>query len=95
MKLGRVTGNVVSTISNPIYDQRKLLLCDLIDERGRASGDYLIAVDAVGAGWGETVLVLDEGNGARQVLNWPEGAVRAVVVGIVDDIDLTGYTRRR
>ncbi len=88
MKLGRVVGNVVSTVSNPLYDGRKLLLCDLVDERGRDVGDYLIAVDNVGAGAGETVLVLDEGNGARQVLDWPEGAVRAVVVGIVDRVDL-------
>lgn len=88
MKLGRVSGSVVSTISNPIYDHRKLLLCDLIDERGHDTGDYLIAVDHVGAGPGETVLVLDEGNGARQVLEWPDGAVRAVVVGIVDRVDL-------
>ena len=50
MKLGRVSGNVVSTISNPIYDHRSLLLCDLIDERGRDTGDYLIAIDTVGAG---------------------------------------------
>ncbi len=42
----------------------------------------------MGAGPGETVLVLDEGNGARQVLNWPDGAVRAVIVGIVDEIEL-------
>ena len=72
MKLARVSGNVVSTISNAIYDGRKLLLCDLLDERQNETGDYLIAVDHVGAGAGETVIVLDEGNGARQVLN-PRG----------------------
>lgn len=90
MKLARVSGHVVSTICNPVYDRRKLLLCDLLDERGRESGDYLIAIDEVGAGPGESVLILDEGNGARQVLNWKDGAVRAVVVGIVDAIELEG-----
>ena len=88
MKLARVAGDVVSTISNPIYDGRKLLLCDLLDVRQRETGDYLIAVDRVGAGVGETVLVLDEGNGARQVLGWEDGAIRSVVVGIVDRVDV-------
>ncbi len=87
MKLGRVSGNVVSTICNPVFDRRTLLLCDLVDERGAATGDYLIAVDTVGAGPGDTVLVLDEGNGARQVLGCKDGAVRAVIVGIVDQVD--------
>jgi len=43
-------------------------------------------VDAVGAGAGETVLVLDEGNGARQVLEAPDAPVRAVIVGVVDEL---------
>ena len=55
-----------------------------------ATGDYLIAVDAVQAGAGETVLVLDEGNGGRQVTRDPSGPVRAVVVGVVDDVRVVG-----
>lgn len=86
MKLGRVSGTVVSTICSAAYDERKLLLCDLIDSDGSATGDYLIAIDHVGAGVGEEVLILDEGNGARQVLGWPEAPVRAVIVGIIDEI---------
>ena len=46
----------------------------------------LIAVDSVGAGVGERVLVLDEGNGARQVLASADGPVQSVIVGIVDDV---------
>ena len=68
MKLGRVAGTVVSTISHPLYDDRRLLMCDLLDADGDDTGDYLICVDTVGAGAGETVLILDEGNGARQVV---------------------------
>ena len=86
MKLGRVSGNVVSTISDPVFDGRALLLCDLLDDRGEPTGDYMIAVDTVGAGPGETVLILDEGNSARQVLAAADGAVRALVVGIVDEL---------
>lgn len=86
MKLGRVVGTVVSTINSPDLDDRTLLLCDLLDPTGQPSGGYMIAVDSVGAGAGETVLILDEGNSARQVLKAPGAPIRTVVVGIVDSV---------
>lgn len=86
MKIGRVAGTVVTTICSPSLENRKLLSIDLLDLDGNTIGKDLIAVDAVGAGAGETVLVLDEGNGARQVLEAPDAPIRAVVVGIVDEI---------
>ena len=86
MKLGRVVGNVVSTINHPVFDERKLLLVDLVGPDGRPAGGYLIAVDNIGAGAGETVLLIDEGNGARQVLRAPGAPVRTVVIGIVDEV---------
>ena len=45
-------------------------------------------LDSVGAGAGEMVLILDEGNGARQVLQAPDAPVRAVEAGIVDEIEM-------
>jgi ethanolamine utilization protein EutN len=87
VKLGKVVGTVVSTIKAPIFDQRALLLVDLLEPDGRASGGYLIAVDTVGAGAGETVLVLDEGTSARQIVGAPSGPLRTVVVGIVDAVE--------
>ena len=87
MKIGRVAGTVVSTICSPVFENRRLLVVDLLDLDGNETGRDLIAVDAVGAGAGETVLVLDEGNGARQVLEAPDAPVRAVVVGVVDEIE--------
>jgi ethanolamine utilization protein EutN len=90
MKLARVVGNVISTIESPALSNRTLLLCDLLDPSGRAAGGYLIAVDAVGAGAGETVLLLDEGNSARQVLRAPGAPIRTVVVGIVDAVETDG-----
>lgn len=86
MRLGRVSGTVVSTISHPIYDGRRLLMCDLLDATGEDTGGYLICVDAVDAGPGETVLIIDEGNSARQVVGDPNAPIRAVVVGIVDEL---------
>jgi microcompartment protein CcmK/EutM len=84
MFLGIVRGNIISTINHPFYDARKLLVVDRCDENFAPTGKYIIAVDAVDAGVGERVLVLDEGNGARQVLDDPDGPVRSVIVGIVD-----------
>jgi len=86
MKIARVTGTVVSTISAPGFDGRTLLLCDFVDQAGKPTGAYTIAVDTVGAGAGETVLILDEGSSARQILEAPEAPIRAVVAGIVDQV---------
>lgn len=88
MKLARVVGTVVSTVNVPIFDGRKLLLCDLLAPEGGAAGGYLIAVDTVGAGVGEIVLLLDEGNSARQILGEQDAPVRTLVVGIVDHVEL-------
>jgi microcompartment protein CcmK/EutM len=86
MILGRVSGEIHSTINHPFYDAWKLLVVEKTDPEGAPVGDYVIAVDAVGAGVGERVLVLDEGNGARQVLASPDAPVRSVVVGIIDAV---------
>jgi ethanolamine utilization protein EutN len=90
VKVARVAGTVVSTIQHGFFDGRKLLLCDVLDANGVPDGNHLIAVDVVGAGAGETVLLLDEGTSARQVLAVPAGPVRTIVVGIVDHIDDDG-----
>lgn len=87
MKLARVVGTVVSTITSPIFEDRTLLLCDLVEPTGEASGGYLIAVDTVGAGAGELVLILDEGTSARQIVGAAYGPLRTVVVGIVDAME--------
>ena len=86
MIIGRVTGEIHSTINHPFYDSKKLLVVAKTDAAGKATGDYVIAVDVVGAGVGEPVLVLDEGNGARQVFASTDAPVRSVVVGIIDEI---------
>jgi ethanolamine utilization protein EutN len=87
MILGRVTGSIVSTIHHPIVEGRTLLVAERLDQNGRPTGGYIIAVDAIGAGQGETVLILDEGSGARQILGDDAAPVRSIVVGIVDALD--------
>lgn len=89
MKLARVAGTVVSTIKDPALEGRRLLLCDMLDATGQPRG-YTLAVDTVDAGPGEMVLILDEGNSARQVLDDPRAPLRTVIVGIVDAATVDG-----
>ncbi len=86
MILGRVIGEIHGTIKHPYYEGKRLLIVEKIAHTGVPTGDYLIAADAVGTGAGERVLVLDEGNGARQILQSTDGPVRSVIVGVVDDL---------
>lgn len=86
MILGRVIGEVHGTIKHQFYEGRRLLVVEKLAQNGTSTGDYLIAADSVGSGADEIVLVLDEGNGARQVLQSADGPVRSVIVGIIDDI---------
>ena len=88
MYIGKVIGTVVATIKISHLEGRKLLLVDQLDLNGRETGYYDIAVDVAQAGPGDTVLVIDEGNGARQILKLDPGAVRAVIVGVVDEVTL-------
>lgn len=86
MILGRVIGEIHGTIKHAFYDGKRLLIIEKTTPAGEPTGDYLIAADSVGAGADESVLVLDEGNGARQVFESSDGPVRSVVVGIIDDV---------
>lgn len=88
MILGRITGSVVSTIHHPVVEGQKLLVAERLDPARRPTGGYIIALDAIGAGQGETVLILDEGSGARQILGDSNAPVRSIVVGIVDAVEL-------
>jgi len=86
MFLGRVVGDVVATIKHDALAGRKLLLVQPLNADGTPRGARVIAVDAVQAGEGDHVLVVDEGNSAAQVLERPRGPIRTVVVGIIDEV---------
>jgi ethanolamine utilization protein EutN len=89
MILGRVLGTVVSTVQHPYYSGRKQLLVGAVLPDGTLDGTrYILALDMVGAGVGETVLVEDEGNSARQILADPKAPVRSLIVAIVDSVDV-------
>jgi len=87
MILGKVCGTVVSTVQHPFYQGKKQLIVRYVTPDGAFDGDrYVVAVDLVGAGVGETVLVEDEGNSARQLMDAKDAPVRSVIVGIVDEV---------
>jgi len=86
MILGRVIGEIHGTIKHRFYDTRRMLVIEKTAPDGKPTGDYVIAVDSVGAGADERVIVNDEGNGARQIFESADGPVRSVVVGIIDDV---------
>ena len=88
MILGRVIGTVTSTIEHPDYQGHRLLVVEKIDEKRNPTGAVVLAMDHAGTGVGEDVLVLDEGNGARQVLGSKTAPVRTLIVGHLDSVDL-------
>jgi len=88
MILCKVLGPVISTEKHPAFRGLKLLVVQPVDERGRAEGRSFLAVDrAVQSGAGDTVLVLREGTGIRQLFGLPPSGhlpIRSCIVGIVD-----------
>jgi ethanolamine utilization protein EutN len=87
MFLAEVVGTVVSPVQIPILDGKKLLIVRPVEPDGTPTGKTRIAIDQAQAGVGDRVLVLDEGNGGRQILGDPKGAVKTIVVGVVDFVE--------
>ncbi len=87
MFLGRVIGNLVATQKEPKYKGKTLLLVQPVSPEGTDDGDVVVAVDSVGAGAGETVLVVVEGRSTSIAMDQKLAPANAAIVGIVDDID--------
>lgn len=91
MILGKVIGNVVSTVKAKGYESKKILIIQPVDPAGNPKGKSFLAVDAVQAGVGDTVIIIEEGNSARSVIKEPESfTIKTVVAGIVDEVNLQG-----
>ena len=88
MLLARIVGTVVATRKDPRLVSNKLLLARPIDPKGKAEGNYLVAIDTVNAGVGETVLIVS-GSSARMAAGMKDTPVDAAIVGIIDTIDLS------
>ena len=90
MYLARVVGDVVSTHRHENMGGRKLLLVRRLDLQDNEEGTEVIALDVIGVGRGEKVLVVQEGGAARALFKNDKIPVQAVVVGVVDRVDLEG-----
>lgn len=88
MTLARVVGTVVATQKHRKFEGAKLLLVQPITLEDAPRGTALLAVDAVGAGVGEKVLVVIEGRAAAEAVGRKGTPVDAAIVGIVDRVDL-------
>jgi microcompartment protein CcmK/EutM len=88
MLLAKVVGTVVATRKDPRLVSNKLMVARSVDPRGKADGNYMVAVDTVDAGVGETVLVVS-GSSARMASGLKDCPVDAAIVGIVDAVELS------
>lgn len=88
MLLARVVGNVVATQKSPKLEGAKLLLVQPLTENDAPRGPVLLAVDGVGAGVDELVLIVVEGRAAAEVLGRKLAPVDAAIIGIVDRVGL-------
>jgi len=89
MIFARVAGTVVATRRSDGIPGAKYLLVELCDQRGRGRRDYLVALDGIGAGAGELVMVT-QGPSARQMQASDKKPVDALISGIVDLVDENG-----
>ena len=87
MLLAKVVGTVVATRKDPRLVSNKLMVVRPVDPRGKAEGNYLVAVDTVEAGAGETVLVVS-GSSARMASGMKDCPVDAAIVGIIDAVEM-------
>jgi len=87
MLLAKIVGTVVATRKDPRLVSNKLMVVRPTDPRGKADGNYLVAIDTVDAGVGEMVLVVS-GSSARMASGLKDCPVDAAIVGIIDTVDI-------
>jgi len=85
--LAKIVGTVVATRKDPRLVASKLPVARAVDRRGNPEGSYLVAVDTVDAGVGETVLIVS-GSSARMASGLKDCPVDAAVVGIIDAVEM-------
>lgn len=88
MLLARVTGHMVATVKLDGFTGEKLLVVEPLDQTGKPDGTEVIACDRAGAGIGDVVLLLQEGASCRLIMGKKDVPAEALIVGVVDRIDL-------
>lgn len=87
MLLANVIGHVVATAKHPTLDGFKMMIVQPVNPEGLPTGRQMLAVDSVGAGVGERVLVVVEGRSAGDAVGNRRAPLDAAIIGIVDRID--------
>ena len=90
MQIARVVGTVVSTQKHRKFEGAKLLLVQPLNADDTPRGAALLAIDGVGAGVHEKVLVVLEGRAAGEALGRKAAPVDAAIVGIIDEVEISG-----
>jgi ethanolamine utilization protein EutN len=88
MLIARVVGELTATRKHPSHEGRSVLLVQPLNLDGSERGDPLVALDAVGAGVGDRVLVVTDGYGAATAVNRPQSPIDMAVIGFIDEIYL-------
>lgn len=90
MRCCKVIGPMWAAVKHPAYAGKTLLVVQPIDEKGKNVGHSFVAIDNAQAGVGDTVIVLTEGTGVRQILKQGDIVpIRSMIVGIVDAVETT------
>jgi ethanolamine utilization protein EutN len=90
MQIARVVGTVVATQKHKKFEGAKLLLVQPLNMDDTPRGVALLAVDGVGAGVHEKVLIVLEGRAAGEALGQKAAPVDAAIIGIIDDVEFDG-----
>ncbi|HEX2997622.1 MAG TPA: EutN/CcmL family microcompartment protein [Anaerolineales bacterium] len=94
MQIALVIGSTISTIKDESIRGRKLLIVRKADTTGNVTGEPYVAVDTVSAGTGDLVLVTD-GSSARYTSQTNGAPVDAVIVGVIDSLEMSGEVTYR
>jgi ethanolamine utilization protein EutN len=87
MYIGKVIGDVVSSVKYETLKNQKILIVQPIDPDMKAKGEPVLAIDMVDSGIGDVVLIVDQGTAARTVLDMEYPTIRTLILGVVDRID--------
>ena len=88
MIIARVVGNITATRKQESHEGKTILLVQPMDLEEQAVGDVIVALDSVGAGVGDTVLVVQEGFSAMTSVGHIESPIDAAVIGFIDAVEL-------
>lgn len=88
MVIAKVVGTVVSTIKHPAYNGYKLQMVQPLHLAGQPADAAFLALDNARAGIGDTVVVMREGNSARQITQIKDAPIISMIVGVLDSIEM-------